>query len=156
VEDVQGLPFVGPAGRLLRRAVDDAEIEPSQLYITNAVKHFKYEPRGKRRIHKKPSEREIEACHPWLEHEMDLVRPALVVALGASAARALLGRTTVIERNRGKLQPLLGGARLLITVHPSYLLRVPDPQRAEAYQRFVEDLKLALPFLGGTTDLDRL
>jgi uracil-DNA glycosylase len=155
-EDLAGRPFVGGAGQVLDRALAEAGIDRDEVYITNAVKHFKYEPRGKRRIHKKPSEREIEACHPWLEHEMDLVRPALVVALGASAARALLGRTTVIERNRGKLQPLLGGARLLITVHPSYLLRVPDPQRAEAYQRFVEDLKLALPFLGGTTDLDRL
>jgi uracil-DNA glycosylase len=155
-EDLAGRPFIGGAGQVLDRALADAGIDRGEIYITNAVKHFKHEPRGKRRIHKKPSEREIEACHPWLENELDLVQPALVVALGASAARALLGRETPIERNRSKLQPLLGGARLLITVHPSYLLRVPDPQRAEAYQRFVEDLKLALPFLGGTTDLDRL
>ena len=155
-EDLAGRPFVGSAGQMLDRALAEAGIDRGQVYVTNAVKHFKHEPRGKRRIHKKPSEREIEACHPWLESELELVQPALVVALGASAARAMLGRATPIESNRGKLIPLLGGARLLITVHPSYLLRVPDQYRAEAYRRFVEDLKLALPFLGGTTDLDRL
>jgi uracil-DNA glycosylase family protein len=155
-EDLAGHPFVGAAGHMLDRALAEAGIDRGQVYVTNAVKHFKFEPRGKRRIHKKPSEREIEACHPWLENELELVQPALVVALGASAAHALLGRSTPIERNRGKLLPLLGGARLLITVHPSFLLRVPDAHRAEAYRRFVEDLKLALPFMGGTTDLDRL
>lgn len=155
-EDLAGQPFVGSAGDVLDRALADAGIDRQQVYVTNAVKHFKHEPRGKRRIHKKPSEREIEACHPWLENELALVRPALVVALGATAARSLLGRATPIEANRSQLIPLFGGGRLLITVHPSYLLRVPDPYRAEAYRRFVEDLKLALPFLGGTTDLDRL
>jgi len=155
-EDLAGRPFVGSAGQLLDRALADAGIDRGQVYLTNAVKHFKHEPRGKRRIHKKPSEREIEACHPWLESELELVEPALVVALGASAARAVLGHATPIERNRGKLLPLSGGARLLITVHPSFLLRAPDQHRGEAYRRFVEDLKLALPFLGGTTDLDRL
>jgi DNA polymerase len=155
-EDLAGRPFVGAAGQVLDRALADAGIDRGQVYVTNAVKHFKHEPRGKRRMHKKPSEREIEACHPWLESELQLVQPALVVALGASAARALLGRTTPIESNRGMLLRLLGGARLLITVHPAFLLRLPDEYRAEAYGRFVEDLKLALPFLGGTTDLDRL
>ena len=155
-EDLAGRPFVGGAGHMLDRGLAEAGIDRGQVYVTNAVKHFKFEPRGKRRIHKKPSEREIEACHPWLENELELVQPALVIALGASAAHALLGRSTPVERNRGKLLPLLGGARLLITVHPSFLLRVPEQYRAEAYRRFVEDLKLALPFLGGTTDLDRL
>jgi uracil-DNA glycosylase family protein len=155
-EDLAGRPFVGAAGQMLDRALADAGIDRGEVYVTNAVKHFKHEPRGKRRIHKKPSDLEIEACHPWLEHELELVQPALVVALGASAARALLGHATPIERNRGRLLPLLGGARLLVTVHPSYLLRVPDQYRPEAYRHFVEDLKLALPFLGGTTDLDRL
>jgi uracil-DNA glycosylase len=155
-EDLAGHPFVGSAGGMLDRALEDAGIDRQQVYVTNAVKHFKHEPRGKRRIHKKPSDREIEACHPWLENELEQVQPALIVALGATAARALLGRVTPIERNRGKLVPLLGNARLLITVHPSFLLRIPDPYRAEAYQRFVEDLKLAVPFLPGTTDLDRL
>jgi DNA polymerase len=151
-EDLAGRPFVGGAGQILDRALAEVGISRRQIYITNAVKHFKFEPRGKRRVHKKPSEREIEACHPWLENELELVRPALVVALGASAARALLKRATPIGRNRGKLLPLLGGARLLVTVHPSFLLRVPEQFRAEAYRRFVEDLKLALPFLGGTKD----
>ena len=155
-EDLAGHPFVGPAGQILDRALTDAGIDRGEVYVTNAVKHFKNEPRGKRRIHKKPSEREIEACHPWLENELELVQPSLVVALGATAARAVLGRDMPIGRNRGQLQPLLGGARLLITVHPSYLLRVPPANRAEAYRNFVEDLKLALPFIGGTTDLDRL
>jgi uracil-DNA glycosylase family protein len=155
-EDLAGHPFVGSAGGMLDRALDDAGIDRQQVYVTNAVKHFKHEPRGKRRIHKKPSDREIEACHPWLENELELVQPALVVALGATASRALLGHATPIEGNRGKLLPLVGNARLLITVHPSFLLRVPDPYRAEAYQHFVDDLKLAVPFLAGTTDLDRL
>lgn len=147
-EDLAGRPFVGAAGRMLDRALVDAGMDRREVYVTNAIKHFKYEPRGTRRIHKKPSEREIEACHMWLEDELELVQPVLVVALGATATRAVLGRAMPIERNRGKLLPLVGGARLLITVHPSYLLRVPDVYRAEAYARFVEDLKHALPFLG--------
>jgi uracil-DNA glycosylase family protein len=148
-EDRIGRPFVGPAGQLLDRALADAGIDRSEVYVTNAVKHFKYEPRGKRRLHKKPADAEIAACHQWLERELELVSPALVVAMGATAARALLGRPTPIEINRGKLMPFTAGMQLLITVHPSYLLRVPDEARADAYDRFVQDLRLAGPFSKG-------
>jgi len=145
-EDLQGHPFVGPAGRLLDKALNDAGIDRELVYVTNAVKHFKWEPRGKRRLHKKPGEAEISACHQWLERELELVAPTLVVAMGATAARALLGRATPIEANRGRAMPLHGGMQVMITVHPSYLLRVPDALRDEAYARFVQDLRIALPF----------
>jgi uracil-DNA glycosylase len=146
-EDLQGHPFVGPAGRLLDKALNDAGIDRGLVYVTNAVKHFKWEPRGKRRLHKKPGEVEINACHQWLERELELVAPALVVAMGATAARALLGRATPVEVNRGRVMQLDAGMQVMITVHPSYLLRVPDPLRDEAYARFVEDLRVALPFV---------
>ena len=145
-EDRQGHPFVGPAGQLLDRALKEAGIDRGKVYLTNAVKHFKWEPRGKRRLHKKPGEAEISACHQWLERELELVAPSLVVAMGATAARALLGRATPIEANRGRIMPLHGGMQVLITVHPSFLLRVPDEMRAESFARFVDDLRLALPF----------
>jgi uracil-DNA glycosylase len=150
-EDLAGKPFIGPAGKLLDRALVDAAIDRKATYVTNAVKHFKWEPRGKRRIHKKPSELEINACHQWLERELALIRPALVVALGATAARAIFGRATAIEKNRGRIitaaQAKLGtDADVLVTVHPSFLLRVPDEDRHDAYQRFVADLKLIRPF----------
>lgn len=146
-EDRIGHPFVGPAGKLMDRALDDAGIDRDEVYVTNAVKHFKYEPRGKRRLHKKPADAEIAACHQWLERELELIAPALIVAMGATAARAVLGRPTPIEVNRGKLIPFTADMQVLITVHPSYLLRVPDESRADAYARFVEDLRLARPFL---------
>ena len=142
-EDIAGRPFVGPAGRMLDRALADAGIARGEVYVTNAVKHFKNEPRGKRRIHKKPSDAEIEACYPWLEREMRLVAPRLVVALGATAARALLGRATPVERNRGRILRAPHAARVLVTVHPSLVLRVPAAYRAEAYTKFVEDLRVA-------------
>lgn len=145
-EDRQGHPFVGPAGQLLDRALADAGIDRDSVYVTNAVKHFKWEPRGKRRLHKKPGESEITACHQWLERELELVTPELVVAMGATAARALLGRTTPIEANRGRTMQFNAGMQLLVTVHPSYLLRVPDAFRADAYARFVQDLRVAAPF----------
>jgi uracil-DNA glycosylase family protein len=148
-EDRIGHPFVGPAGKLLDRALADAGIDRGQVYVTNAVKHFKYEPRGKRRLHKKPADAEIAACHQWLERELELVSPALIIAMGATAARALLGRATPIEVNRGKLMPFTAAMQILITVHPSYLLRVPDEDRADAYARFVQDLRLAGAFLKG-------
>jgi uracil-DNA glycosylase len=151
-EDRSGEPFVGPAGKLLDRALTDAAIDRKTTYVTNAVKHFKFELRGKRRIHKKPNELEISACHQWLERELELLRPALVVCLGATAARAVFGRATAIEKNRGRV---IGGASakvpyeadLLVTVHPSFLLRVPDEDRDEAYERFVADLKLIRPYV---------
>lgn len=145
-EDRVGHPFVGPAGQLLGRALAAAGIDRSAVYVTNAVKHFKFEPRGKRRLHKKPSDIEIAACHQWLEREMDLVAPSVVVAMGTTAARALLGRATPIEKNRGRLIPFEHEKQLLITVHPSYLLRVPGDARADAYARFVQDLVLVTPF----------
>lgn len=145
-EDLAGRPFVGPAGRLLDRALAEAGIARERVYVTNAVKHFKNEPRGKRRIHKKPADAEIEACHPWLERELELVAPRLVIALGATAARALLGSATAIERNRGRIMRMRGAAQLLVTVHPSFLLRVPEKYKADAYRRFVDDLKIATRF----------
>jgi uracil-DNA glycosylase len=146
-EDLAGRPFVGPAGRLLDRALAEVGVDRAAAYVTNAVKHFKFEPRGKRRIHKKPNELEINACHPWLERELALIRPELIVVLGATAARAVFGRTTAIERNRGRIIPAHEArtgydADILVTVHPSYLLRVPEENRDLAYQRFVADLAL--------------
>lgn len=151
-EDRVGEPFVGPAGKLLDRALTAAAVDRKATYVTNAVKHFKFELRGKRRIHKKPNELEISACHQWLERELALIRPALIVALGATAARAVFGRTTAIEKNRGHVikaeQVSLGhGADVLVTVHPSFLLRVPDEDRDAAYERFVADLKLIRPYV---------
>ncbi|SDA27210.1 DNA polymerase [Nitrosospira sp. Nsp18] len=146
-EDLAGHPFVGPAGQLLARALATVEIPQEDVYITNAVKHFKFEVRGKRRMHKKPADAEIAACHDWLRREIELVAPRLLIALGATATRSLLGRATPITANRGKLREYASGISLLITVHPSFLLRVPDRDRDEEYDRFVDDLKLARPFL---------
>jgi uracil-DNA glycosylase len=150
-EDRSGEPFVGPAGKLLDRALTDAAIDRKATYVTNAVKHFKFELRGKRRIHKKPNELEISACHQWLERELELIHPALIVALGATAARAVFGRATAIEKNRGHIirgpsAQVPYEADLLVTVHPSFLLRVPDEDREQAYERFVADLKLIRPY----------
>lgn len=142
-EDLAGRPFVGPAGQVLDRALAEAGIERKHLWITNAVKHFKFEPRGKRRIHQKPDAGEIEACKVWLLQEIELVDPRLVVALGAVAAQSLMGRTVTIGKERGRVRPWLGGRSLLVTVHPSYLLRLPDPAIQEVeYGRFVADLAL--------------
>jgi uracil-DNA glycosylase len=145
-EDLTGLPFVGPAGKLLNRALEDAGIDRKTTYVTNAVKHFKFEPRGKRRIHKKPSDLEISACHQWIERELNLIQPDLIVALGATAARSIFGRATPIDKNRGRIIASddhgVHRADILVTVHPSFLLRVPQEDRAAAYERFVTDLKL--------------
>ncbi len=142
-EDLVGRPFVGPAGKLLDRALEAAGISRPQIYVTNAVKHFKFEPRGKRRLHKKTAETEIAACHQWLEREVELVKPALIVALGATAARALLGHTASVQANRGKLVEYVAGIQVLVTVHPSFLLRVAEDAKAREFERFVADLKLA-------------
>jgi len=142
-EDLQGHPFVGPAGKILDRALADAGIDRSRLYVTNAVKHFKFEPRGKKRLHKKPNAGEIEACKWWLDQELEIVKPALTVALGASAARALAGRPIAIGTSRGRLMDLRDGLPGLVTIHPSFLLRMPDPgAKAQEYRRFVQDLRL--------------
>ncbi|MDT7951838.1 MAG: UdgX family uracil-DNA binding protein [Acetobacteraceae bacterium] len=141
-EDLAGRPFVGPAGQLLDRAMEEAGLDRSQVYVTNAVKHFKFEPRGKRRIHAKPGTSEITACRFWLEIERAAVAPALTVMLGASAAHAVLGRTVTISRERGRPIPLTGNAQGFVTVHPSYLLRLPDPAAKEReYAAFVADLR---------------
>jgi DNA polymerase len=143
-EDLAGEPFVGPAGRMLDRALNDAGIERKKTFVTNAVKHFKFEQRGKRRLHKRPDPNEIDACRLWQEFERKLVRPRLVVALGATAARSLLGRVTTISKVRGTPQILPDGGECLVTIHPSYLLRMTDDDDAKAeYVRFVADLKQA-------------
>jgi DNA polymerase len=141
VEDLQGRPFVGPAGQLFDQALAEAGIDRRLVYVTNAVKHFKFEPRGKRRIHQKPDYREILACKPWLQQELAAVRASAVVALGATAAHALLGRAVTIGRERGRFQPYPPDRHLFVTVHPSYLLRLPD-ERAKAveYRRFLAEL----------------
>jgi uracil-DNA glycosylase family protein len=144
-EDLAGLPFVGPAGAMLDRALLEAGIDRKQLYVTNAVKHFKNEPRGKRRLHKTPAAGEIDVCRWWLDQEIALIEPQLVVAMGATAARAIMRRATPIGAARGKVTVLPSGPRGLVTVHPSLLLRVPDETaKAAEFRRFVGDLRLIL------------
>jgi DNA polymerase len=139
-EDRQGRPFVGPAGQLLQRALSDAGIDRNRVYLTNAVKHFKFEQRGKRRIHQKPTAGEVKHYRWWLERELDLVHPGVVVALGATAVLALTGKPLPINRHRGKTN--FNGRLGYITVHPSYLLRLPDrAAREEAFREFVRDLR---------------
>jgi len=147
-EDLAGKPFVGPAGRLLDRALEEAGVDRRKVYVTNAVKHFKFVPRGKIRLHQKPTTPEIKACRQWYERELATIKPALVVAMGATAAQCVLGKITPINKNRGHLIDLEEGARALVTVHPSYLLRLPDAQaKAREYDRFVDDLKMAAALL---------
>ena len=144
-EDEQGHPFVGPAGALLDRALQDIGLDRKRVYITNAVKHFKFERRGKRRLHMKPGTAEIQACRWWLQEELRLMSPRLVIAMGATAARAILGKPVTVTRMRGAAVRLSGGTQLWITVHPSYLLRIPqEAQRRIQYERFVEELRAAL------------
>ena len=141
-EDVAGHPFVGPAGKLLDRALEEAGIDRSLVYVTNVVKHFKWEPRGKRRIHAKPNGAEIAACRPWLETEIVLVKPRILVCLGATAAQALLGRTFKVSQQRGQFVPSDLAPRVTATVHPSSILRAPDDDaRRLEMSRFVADLK---------------
>ena len=143
-EDLAGRPFVGPAGQLLDDALAQAGIDRSAAYLTNAVKHFKFEPRGKRRIHSTPDAGEISACRWWVEQELLIVRPKVVIALGATAARSLLGKAVTISRERGRAIPLDSGAEAWITVHPSYLLRLPDPEaKAAQHAAFIADLRTA-------------
>jgi uracil-DNA glycosylase len=143
-EDMAGKPFVGPAGRILDRALADAGIPREQTFVTNAVKHFKFEPRGKRRLHKKPNAYEIERCNWWFEQERAIVKPELIVALGATGARAVMGRAVTIGKLRGQALSLDDGTRVVITIHPSALLRTQDDDaRHAAYAAFVKDLKVA-------------
>ena len=143
-EDRSGRPFVGPAGKLLERALAEAGIDRAQVYITNVVKHFKWEPRGKRRIHKKPNTGEMTACRPWLDAEIALVKPRGIVCLGATAAQALLGRAFRVTAHRGELIKSPLAPVVLATVHPSSLLRAPDEEtRHRETARFIDDLRKA-------------
>jgi DNA polymerase len=140
-EDLQGRPFVGPAGKLLGRALDAAGIDRDDVYVTNIVKHFKWEPRGKRRIHKKPSGMEIAACRPWFDEEVKVVKPKVIVCLGATAAQALLGRNFKVTQERGKVITQ-GEVPIIATVHPSSILRAPEETRHAEMEEFINDLKI--------------
>jgi uracil-DNA glycosylase len=147
-EDLAGKPFVGPAGQMLDRALEEAGVDRKKVYVTNAAKHFKFVPRGKIRLHQKPGTPEIKACRPWYERELAAIKPALVVAMGATAAQSVFGKITPINKNRGRLIDLSEDIKVLVTVHPSYLLRLPDEAaKAREYERFVDDLKIAANLL---------
>ncbi len=149
-EDLAGKPFVGPAGRMLDAALRDAGIAREETFVTNAVKHFKHEMRGKRRLHKRPNNYEVERCKVWLDHERSLVKPSTIVALGVIAARSLTGKTITIGKVRGKPLDMADGTKLVVTVHPSALLRIEDDDdRHAAYRNFVADLKSAARQDGG-------
>jgi len=140
-EDLAGAPFVGPAGGLLDRALVEAGIDRKAAYVTNVVKHFKWRPRGKRRIHERPNREEIIACRPWLDAELEKVKPRVVVCLGATAAQALIGSTFRVTRDRGQVFPSELGPPIAATVHPSSILRAEDDDRKAAYAAFVDDLR---------------
>jgi DNA polymerase len=147
-EDRQGRPFVGPAGKLLDKCLKEADIDRRKVYVTNAVKHFRWEPRGKLRIHKKPSMREIHACRPWLEAELEAVRPELIVCLGATAAQSLLGSGFKITQSHGKVQQAEGFPPIIATLHPSAILRArTDEDRERDTEIFMDDLQQATEFL---------
>jgi len=150
-EDKKGLPFVGPAGRLLDRALEAAGVDREHLYVTNAVKHFKWEARGKRRLHKTPAQREIDACHQWIEREISLVRPHVIVALGSTAAKALIGRDFKVSVQRGKFVESPLAPYVFATFHPSALLRLRDEEEKDAaFGQLVKDLKLITKALAGS------
>ncbi|MBS0532060.1 MAG: UdgX family uracil-DNA binding protein [Proteobacteria bacterium] len=150
-EDLAGKPFVGPAGQMLDRALKEAGIDRAKVYVTNAVKHFKFVPRGKIRLHQKPNTPEIRACRSWYERELAALNPTLVVAMGATAAQSVFGKITPIQKNRGRIVDLDDGRKALVTVHPSYLLRLPDADaKAREYEHFVADLKIAAKLLGAS------
>ncbi len=152
IEDQQGLPFVGPSGKLFDDALAEAGIARNATYVTNAVKHFKFEKRGKRRIHQKPSVTDLKTCKPWLAAELRLVHPEIVVCLGATAAHAVYGKAMRIGASRGTIQPSPLCDKTLVTTHPSAILRAPDAQAQRlAYQAFVDDLRQALASRGTAT-----
>ena len=140
-EDLQGKPFVGPAGKLLDKALEDAGIDRSQVYVTNIVKHFKWQARGKRRIHQKPNWSEITACRPWLDAELEVIEPRVLVCLGATAAQALLGRDFRVSRQRGELVESELAEKVIATVHPSSILRADEATREQEYRELVRDLE---------------
>jgi uracil-DNA glycosylase family protein len=148
-EDLQGRPFVGPAGKILDTALEAAGIDRTETYVTNIVKHFKWEPRGKRRIHKKPNAMEIAACRPWFDAEVKVLKPEIVVLLGATAAQALLGRTFRVTKERGEIIPAVGDKPVMLaTIHPSAILRAPDDDaRHEEMRKFIADLKVAAAYI---------
>jgi uracil-DNA glycosylase family protein len=151
-EDLAGKPFIGPAGQMLDKALKEAGIVRDKVYVTNAVKHFKFVPRGKFRLHQKPATPEIKACRPWYEREKALVRPELVVAMGATAAQSVLGKITPIGKTRGRIIEADDGTHVLVTVHPSYLLRLPDEEaKTREYAHFVDDLRIVAAHLGKAT-----
>ncbi|WP_280113303.1 UdgX family uracil-DNA binding protein [Mesorhizobium metallidurans] len=142
-EDLAGQPFVGPAGKLFDAILDDAGVKRQKIYVTNAVKHFKFEPRGKRRLHSKPNAGEVQACRWWLDRELGLIKPSLVVALGATAAQSLLGKAVPVTKMRGEVMQREDGLRVFITIHPSFILRIREPTDKEAErERFLQDMKL--------------
>jgi uracil-DNA glycosylase family protein len=147
-EDIEGRPFVGPAGRLLDNALAEAGIDRKLAYVTNAVKHFKWTPRGKRRIHQKPSWAEIAACRPWLDAELDVVKPKVLVPMGATAAQALLGRQFRVTKDRGRPVESELAPVVIATIHPSAILRAEDEDREREYQALVEDLRTVAKALG--------
>jgi DNA polymerase len=151
-EDKKGHPFVGPAGRLLDEALAEAGIARNDVYVTNVVKHFKWEPRGKRRIHQKPNAREIAACRPWLDRELVAVRPEVIVCLGSTAAQALLGKSFRVTKERGKPVPSPLARHVIATVHPSAVLRAPDETRSQEIKAFIADLKEVAKLLAVKTD----
>jgi uracil-DNA glycosylase len=147
-EDLQGRPFVGPAGKLLDRALEEAGIDRNIVYVTNVVKHFKWKPRGKGRIHEKPGAKEINACIPWLDGEIEVINPEIIVCLGATAAQALLGKDFRVTKERGQwIETARGGPRILATVHPSSILRTPSEERDHEYREFVHDLRVVASVL---------
>jgi uracil-DNA glycosylase family protein len=142
LEDREGRPFVGPAGQLLDKALAEAGVERERVYVTNAVKHFKFEPRGKRRLHKRPNASEIKICRHWLFDEIEAIGPRLIVALGATAAQSLAGRAVPVQSNRGRILDMANGLRVFVTVHPSALLRLQDEEeKRSGYASFVNDLR---------------
>src|SRR6185369_9630811 len=148
-EDLAGHPFVGPAGKVLDRALAEAGLDRKKVYLTNAVKHFKNEPRGKKRLHKKPNRYEVEVCRVWLRREIEVVRPRLVLAMGVAAAVGLAGRSVVLARERGKVIEFTDGQRGMVTAHPSSILRMPDQKaRHAAFAALVKDLKAAVKQAG--------
>jgi DNA polymerase len=156
-EDLAGKPFVGPAGRLLDQALAAARIDRKTTYVTNVVKHFKWEPRGRRRLHRRPDVAEVNACLPWLEREIEIVQPQVIVCLGATAGRALLGRDFLVTRDRGRIVPSPFAPRVLATIHPSALLRLPDSlERSAGMEAFIEDLRVASRALGSTQAVGRI
>ena len=146
-EDIAGKPFVGPAGRLFDQALEETGIDRRITYVTNAVKHFKFVPRGKRRIHQKPNTSEIKVCRQWFERERDTIKPKLIVALGATAIYSVFGRNMPVQKSRGEILELADGTHALITVHPSFLLRVQPEDKEREYKAFIHDLKIVERYL---------